>query len=205
MRPSWTRGVPTPSKARFRSPFRARGAIGQGGPSLILSCSHEGCGILVHDPQGGEEIAKEEEEEGEAAHEHLGEQSGSGREPGVLPVPPLGKGPAHLPLLHSGPGPGWNNASALKAAMPELEGGGSHAESLLETARWTGGSGTTYVSEEEEGQQEGEAPPHPGLEALCRGTAQRGPATQSPSRGKDRPSRRSRQGPAGHACLTHPQ
>lgn len=34
--------------------------------------------LLVHNPQGGEEIAEEEEEEGEAAHKHLRGEEGEG-------------------------------------------------------------------------------------------------------------------------------
>lgn len=135
--------------------------------------------FLVHDPQGGEEIAEEEEEEGEAAHEHLEEQAGSGRRPGRPSPRPLQAG-ARLTChsLHSGSRARLNNVSALKSCQ-NWEGAGSYTWSLLETARWTGGSGTTYVSEEEEGQQEREAPPHPGLEAFCRGRAGRGPITQT--------------------------
>ena len=57
--------------------------MGREGPaSFFLAPMQLVVEFLVHDPQGGEEIAKEEEEEGEATHEHLGEQSGSGWEPG---------------------------------------------------------------------------------------------------------------------------
>ena len=71
--------------------------------------------FLVYNPQGGEKIAEEEEEEGEAAHEHL-------------------------PLLALRV-PGQAEQRQCVKKLPEL-------------------------SKEEEGQQEGEAPPHPGLEAL---------------------------------------
>lgn len=55
--------------------------------------------FLVHNPQGGEEVAEEEEEEGEATHEHLGEERGSGQGRAMaLTASHLGH-PAHLPLL----------------------------------------------------------------------------------------------------------
>lgn len=106
-RPSWTRGVPTPSTQRFRSPFR-QGCHWAGGPSLILSCSHAaGCGISgTQSAQGGEEIAKEEEEEGEAAHEHLG-STGSGRDARrPSRVPPQARARLTCHSLHSGSRPG---------------------------------------------------------------------------------------------------
>lgn len=68
--------------------------------------------------------------------------------------------------------------------------------------------GTTYVSKEEEGQQEGEAPPHPGLEALCRDHNQDrdDPITQAQVKRKglcpsSSPVRIPERG--GHARLTH--
>lgn len=96
--------------------------------------------FLVHDPQGGEEIAKEEEEEGEAAHEHLEEQAGSGRRPGRPSRRPLQAG-ARLTChsLHSGSRARLNNVSALKSCQ-NWEGAGSYTRSLLKTARWTGGA-----------------------------------------------------------------
>lgn len=69
--------------------------------------------FLVYNPQGGEKIAEEEEEEGEAAHEHLGEELGLGQsQPG--PHPPahprpgsLSRGPGSPATpCTQGPGPG---------------------------------------------------------------------------------------------------
>lgn len=63
--------------------------------------------FLVHDPQGGEEIAKEEEEEGEAAHDHLKEEPGLGQRPESGPPSDLSRG-SGLPATPCiwGPGPG---------------------------------------------------------------------------------------------------
>lgn len=95
--------------------------------------------------------------------------------------------PAHLPLLTLGiPGQAEQRQCIIK--LPEM-------------------------SKEKKGQQEGEAPPHPGLEALCKGegaghriTSDRDTSLRPRSRGKDFPfpapqSRSSVR--RGHTQLTH--
>ena len=101
--------------------------MGREGPaSFFLAPVQLVVEFLVHDPQGGEEIAKEEEEEGEAAHEHLGEQLGSGREPGrPFPRPPHAGTRLTCHSLHSGSRARLNNVSALKSCQT-WEGGGSY-------------------------------------------------------------------------------
>lgn len=69
------------------------------------------------------------------------------------------------------------------------------------------------MSKEKKGQQEGEAPPHPGLEAFCEGEGaghrvtrvERDTLPRPRSRGKDLPCPSPRSGPRveGHAQLTH--
>lgn len=97
------RGACYPLQHGGQSPFQARGAVGsQAGEdpdSFFLAPVPLTVEFLVHNPQGGEEVAEEEEEEGEAAHEHLGEERGSGQGRAMaLAASHLGH-PAHLPLL----------------------------------------------------------------------------------------------------------
>lgn len=70
--------------------------------------------FLVHNPQSGEEIAKKEDEEGEAAHEHLGEELGllTGAKPWPSQVPFQGP-QLTCHSLHSGSRAKLNNVSAL--------------------------------------------------------------------------------------------
>lgn len=75
-RPSWMRGARTPSNNTWGTEAPSRLMAGEGPVSFFLAPAPLTVEFLVHDPQGGEEIAKEEDEEREAAHEHLGEESG---------------------------------------------------------------------------------------------------------------------------------
>lgn len=105
-------GSPLPPQHRDKRPCQARGALGsrvgrgtwRAGPdSFFLAPTPLTVEFLMHNPQGGEEVAKEEEEEGEAAHEHLGERSrvrtGPGAGPRSVSSPPPQGPQAHLPLL----------------------------------------------------------------------------------------------------------
>lgn len=154
--------------------------------------------FLVHDPQGGEEIAKEEEEEGEAAHEHLGEQSGSGWEPGQPFLhPPQAGARLTCHSLHSGSRARLNNVSALKSCQ-NWEGGGSYTRSLLETARWTGARVQLTCPKKRKGSRK--VRPRHIQDWKPSAGAQRGredPSLRARARGKD--------GRVGQPRLTHPQ
>ena len=97
-------------------------AGGEGPASFFLAPVLLVVELLVYNPQGGEEIAEEEEEEGEATHEHLGEESGSGQKPG--PALPASSPGVRLTChsLHSGSRARLNNVSALKSCQ-NWEGG----------------------------------------------------------------------------------
>lgn len=173
--------------------------MGREGPaSFFLAPMQLVVEFLVHNPQGGEEIAKEEEEEGEAAHEHLGEQSGSGWEPGQPFLrPPQAGARLTCHSLHSGSRARLNNVSALKSCQ-NWERGGSYTQSLLETARWTGARVQLTCPKKRKGSRK-VRPRH----------IQDWKPSAGAQRGREDPSlrarARSKDGRVGQPRLTHPQ
>ena len=164
--------------------------------------------FLVHDPQGGEEIAEEEEEEGEAAHEHLEEQAGSGRRLGRPSLRPLQAG-ARLTChsLHSGSRARLNNVSALKSCQ-NWEGEGSYTRSLLETARWAGvGGAQVQLTCPKKRKGSRNVRPRHIQDWKPSVGAQRAedPSLRSRARGKDTASRLPQDCRAGRPRPTHPQ
>ena len=131
------KGVPTPSNNTWDSEA-LWGWWAEDPASIFLASVPLTVEFLVHDPQGGEEIAKEEDEEGEATHEYLGEEAGLGWAESSPPSIPS-RAPAHLPLPALGiPGQVEQRQRVIK--LPELGGRGSHIERgpcVCQSRGWT--------------------------------------------------------------------
>lgn len=119
----------TPLGTQVRSPFGA----GITSISVLLALVLLAVELLMDHSEGGEKVAEEEEEEGEATHEHL---QGPGK-PGSGQAGHDGLSHAPLPepwltchSLHSGSRAKLNNVSALKSCQ-NCEGG-----SLSAHVRW---------------------------------------------------------------------
>lgn len=85
--------------------------------SVLLAALPLTVELLPHNPQCSEEVAEEEEEEGEATHEHLGKKQGEDWLSRSQSPHPFPRASLTCHSLHSGSRARLNKVSALKSCQ----------------------------------------------------------------------------------------